>query len=190
MATPSIKKVSLLEGGSGLTPARKTPPLDTSLLGHGSQHAFIEARGTEEVGTTSGLIIRNATAVEIALSIPPGKSRMPKGVFAAFLVSQPAQSPDLNVNDLGFLASVKSRVWGMNVSSIDEVLVEIIFQQHEEYDGETLERVWQRLCKVYNRTLRKMGDNDFKVEHTGVKRQRAGTLEKVSKYYQEAFSKA
>ena len=82
------------------------------------------------------------------------------------LVTQPAQSPDLNVNDLGFFASLKSRVWGMNASSIDE-LVETIFQQYEEYDSATLERVWQNL-KVYNQTLRKMGDNDFSVEHTGV----------------------
>ena len=54
----------------------------------------------------------------------------------------------------------------MNASSIDE-LVETIFQQYEEYDGATLKRVWQSLFKVYNQTLRKMGDNDFSVEHTG-----------------------
>ena len=93
------------------------------------------------------------------------------------LVTQPAQSPDLNVNDLGFFASLKSRVWRMNASSIDE-LVDPIFQQYEEYDSATLERVWQSLFKVYNQTVRKMGDNDFSVEHTGVTaRQKAGTLE-------------
>ena len=106
------------------------------------------------------------------------------------LVTQHAQSPDLNVNDLGFFASLKSRVWGMNASSIDE-LVQTIFQQYEEYDGATLERVWQSLFKVYNQKIRKMGDNDFSVEHTGVTaRQRAGTLERVVKYGQDAFSKA
>ena len=36
-----------------------------------------------------------------------------------------------------------------------------------------------------------MGDNDFRVEHTGVrKRQRGGTLETVVKYDAEAFSAA
>ncbi|CAN0505402.1 unnamed protein product, partial [Laminaria digitata] len=106
------------------------------------------------------------------------------------LVTQPAQSPDFNVNDLGFFASLKSRVWGMNACSIDE-LVEDIFEQYEEYDGDTLERVWQSLFKVYNQTLLAMGDNDFAVEHTGVrKRQREGTLEKVVKYDKEAFEKA
>ena len=104
------------------------------------------------------------------------------------LVTQPAQSPDLNVNDLGFFASLKSRVWGMKASSIDE-LVETIFDQYEKYDGDTMERVWQSLFKVYNQTLRLMGDNDLKVEHTGVsRRQRAGT--RVVKYDQEAFTKA
>ena len=78
----------------------------------------------------------------------------------------------------------------MNASSIDE-LVETIFQQYEEYDGHTLERVWQSLFEVYNQTFRKIGDNDLKVKHNGArKRQRAGTLETVVKYHQEAFSKA
>ena len=71
------------------------------------------------------------------------------------LVTQPAQSPDLHVNDLGFFASLKSRVWRMNASSIDE-LGETIFQQYEEYDSANLERVWQSLFKVYNQTLRKL----------------------------------
>ena len=106
------------------------------------------------------------------------------------LVTQPAQSPDLNINDLGFFASLKSRVWGMNASTVDE-LVQTIFDQYEEYDGDTLERVWQSLFKVYNQTLSKLGDNDFSVEHTEVrKRQMEGTLKRVVKYDVEAFKTA
>ena len=56
---------------------------------------------------------------------------------------------------------------------------------------DTLERVWQSLFKVYNQTLRQMGDNDFSVEHTGVRvRHMAGTLERVVKYDAVAFQKA
>ena len=56
---------------------------------------------------------------------------------------------------------------------------------------DTLERVWQSLFNVYNQTLRQMGDNDFSVEHTGVRvRQMAGTLERVVKYDAVAFQKA
>ena len=118
---------------------------------------------------------RTAMAVEVALAIPPGKTRVSKGILGP-QADRYGVGPDLNVNDLGFFASLKSRVWGMNASPIDE-LVETIFQQYEEYDSATLERVWQSLFKVYNQTLRKMGDNDFSVEHTGVTaRQKAGTL--------------
>ena len=43
--------------------------------------------------------------------------------------------------------------------------------------------MWQSLFKVYNQTLRKVGNNDFAVEHIGVrKREREGTLERVVKY--------
>ena len=56
---------------------------------------------------------------------------------------------------------------------------------------DTLEWVWQSLFKVYNQTLRKMGDNDFSVEHTGVRvRQMAETLERVVKYDAVAFQNA
>ena len=80
------------------------------------------------------------------------------------LKTQPLQSPDFNVNDLVFFASLKSRVWRANASSVDELVLNV-FDQYEEYDGDTLERVWQSLFKVYNQTLRKLGDNDFRVEH-------------------------
>ena len=56
---------------------------------------------------------------------------------------------------------------------------------------DTLKRAWQSLFKVYNQTLRQMGDNDFTVEHTGVRvQQMAGTLERVVKYDAMAFQKA
>ena len=69
----------------------------------------------------------------------------------------------------------------------------LIFEQYEEYDGATLERVWQSLFKVYNRNhkLRKLGDNDFSVEHTGDSaRQGARTLDMVLKYDQKALTNA
>ena len=53
----------------------------------------------------------------------------------------------------------------------------MVFDQYEAYDGDTLERVWQSLFKVYNQTLGKLGENEVRAEHTGVgKRQRDGTL--------------
>ena len=72
----------------------------------------------------------------------------------------------------------------MNIFSIQKFRQNIL-------NFDTLERVWQSLFKVYNQTLCQMGDNDFSVEHTGVRvRQMAGTLERVVKYDAVAFQKA
>ena len=60
------------------------------------------------------------------------------------LWTQPSQSLDLNVDGFGFFASLKSRVWRANASSVDE-LMQNVFDQYEEYDGDTMERVWQSL---------------------------------------------
>ena len=39
----------------------------------------------------------------------------------------------------------------MNASTMEK-LVKTIFEQYKEYGGDTLERVWQSLFKVYNQT--------------------------------------
>ena len=92
---------------------------------------------------------RTAMAVEIALAIPPGKTRVPKGILGP-LAERYGVGPNLNVNDLGFFPSLKSRVRGMNASSIDEL--ETIFQQYEEYDSATLERVLARASSRFTDT--------------------------------------
>ena len=38
------------------------------------------------------------------------------------LVTQPAQSPDLNINDLGFFSSLKSRVWRGRFGTVEELV--------------------------------------------------------------------
>ena len=91
-------------------------------------------------------------AVEIALAIPPGNTRVLKGILGPL------------AERYGVGSGYPKKHWSeckaeINASSIDE-LVETIFQQYEEYDSATLERVWQSLFKVHNQTLRKMGDND------------------------------
>ena len=91
-------------------------------------------------------------AVEIALAIPPGKARVPKGILGP-LAERYVVGPGYPKKHW---SECKAEI---NASSIDE-LVETIFQQYEEYDSATLERVWQSLFKVHNQTLRKMGDND------------------------------
>ena len=76
---------------------------------------------------------------------------------------------------------------GDDASSIN-ALVNTIFQQYAEHDDDTVVRVQQSLFKVYNQTLRKLGDNDVRVVHTGVRTRH--TLERVVRYDGEAFENA
>ena len=105
-------------------------------------------------------------------------------------MTHPAQSPDLNINDLGFFASLNSRVWKERFGTIDD-LVEGVQRLFGAYDSATLERVWQSLFQRYNQVLAGLGRNDFEVEHTKArKRQREGNLPKSVLVDRDAFKKA
>ena len=106
------------------------------------------------------------------------------------LVTQPAQSPDLNVNDLGFFASLESVVWKEGYESVDEMVAGIP-AMFVEYDTKTLERVYQSRFKRYYQVHRVRGGNDFEVEHMGIaQRQKRGELVMVVKIDREAFNAA
>ena len=97
------------------------------------------------------------------------------------IVTQPAQSPDLNINDLGFFNSLQSLADKTDPESLSQLL-DSVEECYWEYDKQTLERVWQAQFNTYNCILKARGGNDFKQSHTGVsKRQRRGQLsEEVS----------
>jgi hypothetical protein len=90
--------------------------------------------------------------------------------------TQPAQSPDLNLCDLGIFASLQARqqqVWTTTVDGLIKAVAEV----WEQYDWQTLERAWFVLCGVYDLILEHKGDNNYKLPHRGVRRQQnAGTL--------------
>jgi hypothetical protein len=92
------------------------------------------------------------------------------------VVTQPAQSPDLNTLDLGFFNSLARMADDMDPESLSELL-DAVDVCYWDYDPKILERVWQAQFNVYNSILAARGDNNFKLPHTGVsKRQRAGEL--------------
>ena len=106
------------------------------------------------------------------------------------LITQPAQSPDLNINDLGFFSSLKSRVWQESFSTCDELAASVA-TMYDDYDAETLERIWQSLFKIYNQVFRTLGRNDFDVEHSQTeKKQQEGKLQKVVSVDREAYERA
>lgn len=104
------------------------------------------------------------------------------------VVVQPAQSPDLNVLDLGFFSSLQRKVDETDPSCL-AALFDHIDECYWEYDTDTLERVWQALFNVYNCILQEGGGNEYLLPHTGVRRrQDAGLLERCVAVDRKAFT--
>ncbi|CAN0442049.1 unnamed protein product [Discosporangium mesarthrocarpum] len=82
------------------------------------------------------------------------------------LETQPVNSTDLNVNDLGFFHSIQQLKEDVGVSSPED-LVEATMEAFDVYPRETLERVWPSLFAVLGEVLRSKGDNSYKLPHLG-----------------------
>ncbi|CAN0210245.1 unnamed protein product [Discosporangium mesarthrocarpum] len=77
------------------------------------------------------------------------------------LETQPANSPDLNVNDLGFFHSIQQLKEEVGVSSPEDLVVTM--EAFDVYPRETLERVWQSLFAVLGEVLGSKGDNSYRL---------------------------
>ena len=126
---------------------------------------------------------RYAMMVERAMAIPPGKTSLPKGTVAP-LAQRYGVGPEY-----------ATKLWKNCKAQIEDT--QELDLSNKPRSGRpslltpTKAVALQNLFKVYSQTLRKSGDNNFRVEHTGVKsRQRAGTLERVVKYDAEALNAA
>jgi len=93
------------------------------------------------------------------------------------VITQPAQSPDLNINDLAFFRSLKCRVEILkNGAETLNSLYESVLQAWEEYDSDTLQRIWGVQYECYRNILHIKGDNDYTTPHSGV-RKRGGEID-------------
>jgi len=59
-------------------------------------------------------------------------------------MNQPPNSPDMNVLDLGFFASLQSKVYLRNSKNIDE-LIKNVEKEYVEYDQDMVNRVFLTL---------------------------------------------
>jgi hypothetical protein len=83
------------------------------------------------------------------------------------LKEQPANSPDTNVLDLGFFASIQSMQWRKEpVTTIDGLIV-LVLDAWDAYDPRTLERVWITHQTCLNEVISCYGDNDYVLPHLG-----------------------
>ena len=83
---------------------------------------------------------------------------------AVKLHTQPAQSPDLNVNDLGFFNSLQSRYYQTSPKNSIQ-LIEMVEEAFKNYPCNKLNRIWLSLQNVMNRIIEERGDNKYTLPH-------------------------
>ena len=82
------------------------------------------------------------------------------------LYTQPANSPDLNINDLGFFRALQSHYQQFSPTTAEEI-INYVRQTYEEYPRERINHVWLTLMEVMNEIIEHHGNNDYKMPHIG-----------------------
>ncbi|XP_057795059.1 uncharacterized protein LOC131011288 [Salvia miltiorrhiza] len=96
--------------------------------------------------------------------------------FKMTLICQPPNSPDTNVNDLGFFRAIQSLQDDNTAKTVDDLLANVV-RAFEELTPQTLNNVFLTLQGCYSEMLKVKGGNDYKIPHMNKSRlQRMGQL--------------
>ena len=81
----------------------------------------------------------------------------------AGLYTQAANSPDVNLLDLGFFQAIQS----FNNAALknEEELIHSVQDAYTNYPRKRLNRTWLTLQSVFNQIILCNGDNDYNIEH-------------------------
>jgi chemotaxis protein histidine kinase CheA len=82
------------------------------------------------------------------------------------LVQQPANSPDLNVNDLGFFNSIESLTDRRSPRTLND-LIRDVQEEFAAYDAPTLNRIFISLQTCMTEVLNNSGGNGYNIPHVG-----------------------
>jgi len=88
-----------------------------------------------------------------------------KNKFDIRVVTQPAQSPDLNINDLAFFASLQTDVELVAKENVSD-LVEAVEKSWEEFPPDRMAAVWRCLYGSFKGIIESNGGNEYS-HHTG-----------------------
>ena len=80
------------------------------------------------------------------------------------IVAQEAQSPDTNANDLGFYASIDSKMPKYRSFNLDKLYKEVE-RAWNEYPSELLGKIFDTKHAMMAEIIKHKGDNDFKLPH-------------------------
>ncbi|XP_057775233.1 uncharacterized protein LOC130994215 [Salvia miltiorrhiza] len=84
--------------------------------------------------------------------------------FKFQIVCQPANSPDTNVNDLGFFRAIQTLKDQKPAKNMEELL-ENVKAAYEEYPPEKLNSVFLTLQGCYHEIIKAKGGNNYKIPH-------------------------
>ncbi|XP_074319613.1 uncharacterized protein LOC141656565 [Silene latifolia] len=85
--------------------------------------------------------------------------------FKIELIFQPPNSPDLNVNDLGYFRALQSLLSKQAAKSVDE-LCNSVMQSFVNYTHIKLNNIFLTLQSVMVEIIKSKGHNDFAIPHT------------------------
>lgn len=92
------------------------------------------------------------------------------------LFTQPANSPDLNINDLGFFRALQSQYERFFPTNSEDIIT-YVQQAYAEFPKAKINRIWLTLMSVMNKIIEVHGDNNYKIPHLGKERlERLGEL--------------
>jgi hypothetical protein len=80
------------------------------------------------------------------------------------LFNQPANSPDLNINDLGLFNAIQA-VYNREVPRTYDDIITCVQRAYWEYPREKINRLFLTKMAVMNEIIRCNGDNDYKLPH-------------------------
>jgi hypothetical protein len=92
------------------------------------------------------------------------------------LDTQPPNSPDLNINDLGLFNALQAAYYKSAPSTSLE-LIDCVEQAYREYPWKKINYLWLTLQTVMNQVIENCGGNDYKIPHLNkAKLDREGNL--------------
>jgi hypothetical protein len=83
------------------------------------------------------------------------------------LLTQPARSPDLNINDLSFFAALQAAQWARGCSNNMNEHIAMVEAAYNEFDEWKLEKAWVTMGTCMEKIIERQGDNDYNIPHIG-----------------------
>ena len=80
------------------------------------------------------------------------------------LYTQMANSPDTNINDLGFSCALQSS-YHTNWPSDEAEIIQYASRAYDEYDCIRINNIWLTLMAVLNLIVENLGGNNYKLPH-------------------------